>query len=395
MDGTNAAERPEPVELESASPAASTGQRTSDRRTAPAAAPAPAPNPAPPAPKAPGNPRKALILLAIALTAGGIGARYGYQWYTHDRFFVTTDNAYVTADITQIAAKVPGYIAEIAVSENSRVKAGDVLARIDGGDYELAVRAAREKLDSQRATIERIARQAEAARMAVVQAKAQAESTRATLARANAEFGRQAELSTARFASLSALDAARAARDTASASVRAADASVSQAEANVLVTEAQRAEAVSVLAEQKTTLAKAERDLSFTEIRAPVGGIVGTRAVEIGSYVQAGSRITGLVASGKTEIDANFKETQIAGLKPGAPVEVRADAFDGRVFPGKLVSLSPATGAVFSLLPPENATGNFTKIVQRLPVRIKVEDPEGLLRTGLSVDVAVDRRSAP
>jgi len=335
---------------------------------------------------------RAFIAIAVVALASG-GGYYGYRWWTEGRFFISTDDAYVSADITQIAAKVAGHIASIEVAENHAVKAGDLLARIDDGDYRLAVRAARERLDSQRATITRIARQQEAAQSAVAQASAQLDAVRATQAKAQADYKRQSELTSVRVGSVSQLDAARAERDNAIASVRAAEAGVAQAQANVAVAASQKVEAETVVAELKTTLAKAERDLSFTEIRAPVDGIVGSRAVEIGSYVQPGTRVMPLIATGRTEIDANFKETQIAALKPGARVQVTADAYDGRVLEGRVASLSPATGSVFSLLPPDNATGNFTKVVQRVPVKIDVQDPDGLLRVGLSVVVSVDSRS--
>jgi len=335
---------------------------------------------------------KRAILVALLLGAATLGGREGLRWWEHGRFLVETDDAYVTAETTWIAAKISGHIASIPVSANQRVKAGDVIARVDDGDHRLAIRAARDKLASQAATVERVARQIGASRAAVEQAAAQLESARATLRKAESDFARQSELAAGRVASVATVDTARAARDTAAAAVTAAEAAVSLARNNVAVVEAQKVEASGAYAELETTLAKAERDLSFTEIKAPVDGVVGSRAVELGAFVVPGTRIVPLIADDGYHVDANFKETQLAGIHPGSPVELTLDAYPGRVFAARVVSLSPGTGAVFSLLPPENATGNFTKIVQRVPVRLSVEDPERLLRSGLSAVVAVDTR---
>lgn len=343
-------------------------------------------------PKRGGGVAKRVLLIILPLVVLGLGGREGLRWWEHDRFFVETDDAYVTAEITWVAAKIAGHVSEIAVRANQHVEAGEVIARIDDGDYRLAIRAANDKLASGRATVERVGRQIEAARATVGQTAAQLESARATLRKAEGDFTRQSELSANRYASVATADSARAARDTAAAAVTAAEAGLAQAKTNVTVVEAQRAEAEGALRESETTLAKAERDLSFTEIKAPVDGVVGTHAVEVGAYVAAGTRIVPIIADDGYHLDANFKETQLANIRPGAPVEVRLDAYPDRVFTARVASLSPGTGAVFSLLPPENATGNFTKIVQRLPVRLDVDDPDHLLRSGLSAAVAVDTR---
>jgi membrane fusion protein (multidrug efflux system) len=179
--------------------------------------------------------------------------------------------------------------------------------------------------------------------------------------------------------------------------VKSAQAALSAAQANVEVLSAQQKEGERLAAEYQTAIEKAERDLSFTEIRAPVDGIIGNKAMEVGTYVQPGARLAALVPLTSVHVDANFKETQLASLKPGQKVHVKVDAFPDSDIVGTVESVSPAAGAVFSLLPPENATGNFTKIVQRVPVRVAV-NPEiaqqGLLRPGLSVVVDVDTRTS-
>src|SRR5262249_49504841 len=185
-------------------------------------------------------------------------------------------------------------------------------------------------------------------------------------------------------------------RDQAIAAIQSSQAAIDSAEANVEVLKAQQQEAQRTLDELRTALAKAERDLSFTVVRAPIDGVVGNRAVQTGDFVQTGTRLASLVPLDDVYIDANFKETQLARLRPGQPVDVSVDALPGRTIEGKVASLSPASGAVFSLLPPDNATGNFTKIVQRLPVRIAVPATiasEQLLRPGMSVVVSVNTKA--
>jgi membrane fusion protein, multidrug efflux system len=209
------------------------------------------------------------------------------------------------------------------------------------------------------------------------------------------EFERQRDLAGKEFASRQTLEQSVANRDQANASVQSAQAALDSAVANVDVLQAQRKEAVRTLEELKTALAKAERDLSFTEIRAPVDGVIGNRAAQVGDFVQTGQRIAALVPLSNVFIDANFKETQLARLQPGQPVSITVDALPDEKLGGVVASVSPASGAVFSLLPPDNATGNFTKIVQRLTVRIRVPEDvaeRGALRPGMSVVAAVNTK---
>jgi membrane fusion protein, multidrug efflux system len=339
-------------------------------------------------------PKKALIgfAAAVALAAGGW---YGYHWLTVGRFIVSTDDAYVHADATTLAAKVAGYVAAIAVADNTRVHAGDVIARIDDGDYRLAVDTARDKAATQQATVARIGKQIEAQRASVEQARAQLASAQAAAIRTESELKRQQDLAAKEFASRQTLEQAQANRDQAVAGVQSAQAALDSALAGVDVLAAQRQEATRQLQELNTVLAKAERDLSFTVIRAPIDGVIGNRAMQVGDYVQTGQRLASLVPLTEVYIDANFKETQLAQLKPGQPVSISVDALGDRDIAGTVASISPAAGSVFSLLPPDNATGNFTKIVQRLAVRIRV--PAGvaeqrLLRPGMSVVASVNTK---
>jgi membrane fusion protein (multidrug efflux system) len=343
--------------------------------------------------------RRRLALLGVVLAAAAIGGGwFGYRWWTVGRFMISTDDAYVRADNTTLAAKVPGYVANIFVADNSFVHAGDVIAVLDDGDYQLAVDSARQKVATQQATVDRFSRQIVAGEANVDQARAQLVSAQAGQTRAALEFDRQKALAAKQFASQQALEQATANRDQAMAGVKTAEASLESAFANVGVLKAQREEALHTLDELKTAQAKAERDLAFATIRAPIDGVIGNRAMQVGDYVQSGQRLASLVPLDAVYIDANFKETQLARMRPGQTVAISVDALPGRAIEGNVVSLSPASGSVFSLLPADNATGNFTKIVQRLPVRIRVPlgvSGERLLRPGMSVVVSVDTRDQP
>jgi membrane fusion protein (multidrug efflux system) len=338
--------------------------------------------------------RKPLVAGAavVALAAAGW---FGFGYVTVGRFVVSTDDAYVRANNTTLGAKVSGYVESLPVEDNTRVRAGEVIARIDDGDYRLAVESAREKVTTQQATVERFDRQIEAQRAAVEQAKAQLVSAKAEQARTQADYDRQQALAGKEFASRQTLEKALASRDQAVAAVKSAAAAIEGAGANVGVLRAQKQEAAGTLAELKTALAKAERDLSFTEIRAPVDGVVGNRAVQVGVFVQTGQRVAALVPLSDVFIDANFKETQLARLHPGQPVSIKVDALPDQTITGVVASMAPASGSVFSLLPPDNATGNFTKIVQRLSVRVRVPAQvaeRGALRPGMSVVVGVNTK---
>jgi len=340
--------------------------------------------------------RLKLFLLAVAaiLALGGAGW-YGHYWLTVGRFIVSTDDAYVRAHSTTLAAKVSGYLASIDVEDNALVRAGDVIARIDDGDYQLAVASARDKVATQEATVARLGRQIVAQQANVEQARAQLASMQAARKQADSEFERQQSLAAKDFASRQTLERALASRDQAVAAVESARAGLDAAQANVDVLKAQQQEAARTLDELKTALARAERDLSFTLLRAPIDGVFGNRAVQTGDYVQPGQRLASLVPLHEVFVEANFKETQLARLRPGQQVDVSVDALRGDSVRGTVESMSPASGSVFSLLPPDNATGNFTKIVQRLPVRIRVPfdvASQRVLRPGMSVVVRVNTK---
>ncbi|HZP77288.1 MAG TPA: HlyD family secretion protein [Pseudolabrys sp.] len=341
------------------------------------------------------GPRKLAIIGLVGVLALATVGYVGGRWWTVGRFMVTTDDAYVRANNTTLAAKISGYVASLNVADNSFVHAGDVIATIDDGDYQLAVDAATQKALTQQATVDRIGRQIEAQAATVDQTKAQLVSAQAGATRAQLELERQQALSGKEFASKQTLETAQANRDQSVAAVQSAQAALDAAKANVDVLKAQQQEALRTLAELRTAQAKAERDLSFAVIRAPVDGVIGNRAVQPGDYVQTGQRLASLVPLDDVYIDANFKETQLARLQPGQPVDVSVDALPDRTVEGTVASVAPASGSVFSLLPPDNATGNFTKIVQRLAVRVKLPadvTAQRLLRPGMSVVVSINTK---
>ena len=344
---------------------------------------------------APKRSPKRIALMGALVAALALGVWYGQYWWITGRFLVSTDDAYVGVHTATLAAKVPGYVAAVKADDNTKVHAGDVVASIDDGDYRIAVDAARANIATQAATIERIGKQVTAQQAAVAQAKAQVASAQANATRADLELKRQQQLAQQQFASQQKLEQAQSDRDQARAAVLGAEAAVEAADTNVAVLKAQQQEAARTLDQLQTTLAKAERDLSFTTIRAPFEGIIGNRAIQSGDYVQQGQRLASLVPLDDVYIDANFKETQLADLHPGQPVSIAVDALDGHAIAGTVESVAPASGSVFSLLPPDNATGNFTKVVQRIPVRIRVPAKVGaeeILRPGMSVVVSVDTK---
>ena len=337
--------------------------------------------------------KRKLILMGVGAVLALAAVGYGINYFVVGRFLVSTDDAYVRANNTTLGARVSGHIAEILPGDNAVVRTGEVIFRIDDGDYRIAVDAARTKIATQQATIDRIGRQVTALESAVEQAKAQLASADAALKRAGLDFDRQQALSTKGFASRATFEQSEAGRDQGVAAVKSAQAAYDAARDNVDVTKAQQNEARAQLAELQTTLAKAERDLAFTSVRAPVEGTFSNRLVNTGDFVQVGQRLGNVVPLDDVFIDANFKETQLKRIRPGQPVTIAVDAYGHRKFAGVVDSISPAAGSVFTLLPPDNATGNFTKIVQRLPVRVRVPKDvarQNLLRAGMSVYATVD-----
>jgi membrane fusion protein, multidrug efflux system len=338
------------------------------------------------------SPRAIILPVVLIVVLGSLGLWF-FNYWTHGRFLISTDDAYVGAAVSTISTRVSGHVVTVAVVNNQSVKAGDLLAKIDDGDYRLAVESASRKIETQNASLARLDSQSLQQNATVAQARAQIAAAEADAQRAQGDFDRAQTLAAADFNSRAKLDQVRADRDRTQAALQSARAGLTAAEAGLDVLKAQKSELTSSKSELETALSRTTRDLSFTEIRAPFDGVIGNKAIQLGQFVQPGMRLLALVPLESAYVDANLKETQIAPLKIGMRAEIRADAFPGRVFEGRVESLSPATGAQFSLLPPENATGNFTKVVQRVPVRISLPDDlkrEQILRPGMSVTVEID-----
>jgi membrane fusion protein, multidrug efflux system len=337
--------------------------------------------------------RRKMVLMGVGLLLALAAASYGVHYFLVGRFLVSTDDAYVRANATTLGARVSGHVATIMAGDNTVVRAGEVVFKIDDGDYRIAVEAARTKIATQQATIDRVGRQVAAQESAAEQAKAQLASAEAGLKRAGLDFDRQQELSNKGFASRATFEQSEAGRDQGVAGVRSARAAYDSAASNVEVARAQQIESRALLAELQTALTKAERDLDFTSVRAPVDGTFSNRLVSTGDYIVVGQRLGNVVPLNDVFIDANFKETQLNRIRPGQPVTISVDAYGHRKFAAIVDSISPAAGSVFTLLPPDNATGNFTKIVQRLPVRLRLPSDvarQNLLRAGMSVYATVD-----
>lgn len=342
--------------------------------------------------------RKRLVLPVVILAVLAGGLNYGYNWWTTGRFMVSTEDAYIQGDIAAISPKVTGYIDSIEVSANQRVKAGDPIFQLDAGDYRIALEEAEAKLATQVQTLARMDAQTVAAKASMQQAEAAKSSANAVFTNAQATIQRTQRLHETRFASQSDLDNATSTLNQAQANVANADAQIAAATANIAVLEAQYKEAASGTRSLELARDKAQRDLSFTVLRAPFDGILGNLSAKKGDLVSAGQRIAALVPVDHLYIDANFKETQLSRIVGGEKAIITVDAISGESFEGTVASLAPASGAVFSLLPPENATGNFTKVVQRVPVRVTIPADalaSGKFRAGLSVVVDIDTRTAP
>ncbi|WP_406720968.1 MULTISPECIES: HlyD family secretion protein [Thioclava] len=340
--------------------------------------------------------RKKKILTGVAVVAILAGGWFGISWWTHGRFMVKTDDAYVQADVSLMSSKLQGYISEIPVQDNQHVHKGDVLLRIDEGDYKIALELAQSKLPTLERTLARIDTQIAAAETAVTQAKAQLAASDAALSNAQTNAKRAKDLAARRVTSQADLDTANETLATAQANRTAAVAAIAGAEADVDVLRAERAESDSSRKELELAVAQAQRDLDHTVLRAPFDGVVANIAIKQGELVSIGETLAAVVPDHGLYVEANLKETQLAGIAPGAKARVVLDTDKDHPLEGVVSSVAPATGAIFSLLPADNATGNFTKIVQRVPVRITLpEDDHERLRAGLSAVIEIDRRTSP
>lgn len=355
---------------------------------------APPPSAPPMADQSPMRDRKKMALMGAAALVALLGLWKGYDYITVGRFTVSTDDAYVGAENAQIAPKLAGNVAAVLVEANQKVKAGDKLVQLDDTDYRFTLDQAQAKLATQNATLARITAEAVAADAGVAQAEAQVNAAAADVTRAASAYERAQKLAATDYASRAALENATADRDRANAQKSAADAALANARAQRALVDARFKEAKGAAAELAVSVDRAKRDLDMTTITAPFDGMVAAKSVQLGDYITPGKRVLSLVPVDRVFVDANFKETQISDVKPGQKVTIKIDAYPDRTFEGVVTGLSAGTGSTFSLLPPDNATGNFTKIVQRVPVRISVKQPSdgALLRPGMSVVASINTK---
>ena len=335
------------------------------------------------------------IILSVAVLAAAAAAWAGTRWATEWRWIETTDDAYVDGDITAIVPKVAGYVVALEATDNRPVAKGDVLLRIDDRDYKAKVDEARAQVAARFAQLAQIDDRVAVQEATITQSGASITAARAEVVRAQADFERSRRLVREDFVSRQRFDVTQADATRAQAGLVGSGAGLQIAKRQLAVLSSERAMTIAQLEQAKASLALAETDLEATVVRAPVDGVVGNRAVRDGQYVRPGQILMAVVPLASVWVDANFKETQLTRMKAGQKVEITADAFPDQPVEGRLDSLAPASGAKFSLLPPENATGNFTKVVQRVPVRIRVAANSplaGQLRPGLSVVVKVDTR---
>jgi len=338
----------------------------------------------------------ALLGLTAALTIGALG--YGYYWWTFDRFFQKTDDAYVGGDVTAISPHISGFIAQIAVTDNQEVEAGQLLIRLDDRDVRAAANHAEAALLQQKAMLTCLRAKYVQQQLSIQQAVSDLDAKMAQADFAKVDADRYRTLALTNSGSRQDEQRTSALDQQSRAGVISAQAGLSAAKQQLSVLDAEIAQANAAVEQAEADLQAAQLNISYAEIRSPIDGYIGNRAAQVGTYVSQGTYLLTVVPAHRLWVDANFKEDQLARMKPGQPATIVADTLPDHVFHGHLSSLAPATGAVFSEIPPENATGNFTKIVQRVPVRIVLDDGDatlGRIRPGISIIATVDTRSQP
>lgn len=336
-----------------------------------------------PSPRSKGNGgrrRAGMVLLVLFVVIAVIGLR----WFIHGMTHISTDNAFVESHVHAISSRVPGTVAFVHVRDNQPVKMGDLLVELDPADYRTRVSEASAALAMARNETSGDYAQVEAARAAVDHA-------RARLAQADLDLARGAALVAKEVIPREQFDRLETAKRVAAAQVREAEEQLRKARAEIGLSGSGSREARVALRESQ--LATASLNLSYTRIHAPADGYITRKSVEAGNTVQAGQPLMAVVSLDDVWITANYKESQLTRMKPNQKVTFTVDAYPGRTFTGTVDSIMAGTGAAFSLLPPENATGNYVKVVQRVPVKIVVDrasDPGHLLRVGMSVVPSVD-----
>jgi membrane fusion protein (multidrug efflux system) len=340
---------------------------------------------------------KQLLIAAAGLLLLAAVADYGNYYWKTGRFLVSTDDAYVDAHSSMIAPKVSGYISAVPVDDNQPVKAGQVIARIDPRDYQTALDQARANVLAAQDSIDTLTQQVGEQKLVVEQARQLVASDQAALVYSQQDYQRYTDLERTGYGTVQRAQQAQSDIVQKQAKLDSDKAGIASAEKQVAVLRAQLDQAHATLAQQQAIEHQAELNLSYTTITAPFDGTVGVRNIQVGQYVQPGTQLMAVVPLHEVYITANYMETQLTHVHGGQPVTINVDTFDGTVVHGHVDSMAPASGQQFALLPPDNATGNFTKIVQRIPVKIALDpnDPLfGRLRPGMSVEPTIDTKSS-
>jgi len=337
------------------------------------------------------------ILIAVVLLVLGISGIGGWYWWNELRFLQSTDDAYVQSDVSIISPKIEGYIKKVKVADNQQVAEGQILFVIDDRDFKAKVAQAEAAVATEEASVATYESRLKLQQAMIDQAAATVQSAEADLARAQQDYKRYSMLMTSDFASRQRFEQAEADARKTEAALARSRAALAAEQNQLSVLHSQQREEEAKLQQARANLQLAKNDLDNTVIRAPISAVAGNRAGQVGQYVKAGTQLLSLVPLSRLYVTANFKETQLTRMRPGQIAEVSVDAYPDQTLEGQVESFAPGSGAQFSLLPPDNATGNFTKIVQRVPVRIALpaHSPlDGLLRPGLSVTVIIDTRHA-
>jgi membrane fusion protein, multidrug efflux system len=338
--------------------------------------------------------RKLLLIGASVLVLAG-GGYFGWDYWTVGRFQVSTDDAYVKADSTTIAPKVSGYIGSVLVADNEPVKAGQVVAKIDDRDFRVALNQANADLEAAKAAVSTKLAAITAQQSVIDAAQATIAVDQATLTFAEQDDKRYAQLASNGYGSVQNAQQAASRLAGGRAAVARDNASLQNAKKQLDVLKAELTQAQATVSRDEALRNQAELNLSYTTITSAVDGVVGNRTLRVGQYVQAGTQLMAVVPLAAAYIVANYKETQLADVHPGQSVSIAVDTYPGVTFNGHVDSIAPASGQEFALLPPDNATGNFTKVVQRIPVKIVLDpssDFAGELRPGMSVYPTIETR---
>ena len=318
---------------------------------------------------------------------------YGYYWQVQGRFSHTTDDAYVGGDITTLSVSVAGYVVKTNVRDNQQVKTGDLLFLLDDRDYRAKLAQAESEVSAEEAALINLAANRSLKEAMLEQTRAAISGNEAQTDRTREDLARYQKLYESNTVSVQSLQKVQADFRQAVADFQQARATLLAAQRELTVIDSQRGQILAAMNKAVAGRDLARLNLEHTQIRSPINGVVGNRRARMGAWMGVGSQLLDIIPASGLWVDANFKEDQLANIHPGQRATIRADIQPGKLFHGVVGSLSPATGAKFSVLPAENATGNFTKIVQRVPVRINLDDRDGtlgLLRPGLSVMVTID-----